>query len=129
MPELPEWLGDSVFPQWEFPMSRSKVPVLYATAASPNKIILSSESFLLIGLIEPQGPFCYITWRKAVLPAAARLSGFQVCTANPERIMSSEMNRRAMSTQEPLNLTTMPVRVVTAIVRISHAVEIGGKSG
>ena len=40
-----------------------------------NKIILSSGSFLLIGLIEPQRPFCYITWRKAVLPAAARLSG------------------------------------------------------
>jgi hypothetical protein len=39
------------------------------------------------------------------------------------------MNRSAMSTQEPLQLTRMQVRVVTAIVRISHAVGIDGKGG
>jgi hypothetical protein len=43
--------------------------------------------------------------------------------------MSNEMNRRAMSTQEPFKLTTMQVRVLTGIARISHAVEIDGKSG
>jgi hypothetical protein len=56
-----------------------------------------------------------------------RVSGFVL--ANPERIMSNEMNRRAMSTQEPFKLTTMQVRVLTGIARISHAVEIDGKSG
>jgi hypothetical protein len=49
--------------------------------------------------------------------------------ANPERMMSNEMNRRAMSKQEPFKLTTMQVRVLTGIARISHAVEIDGKSG
>jgi hypothetical protein len=39
------------------------------------------------------------------------------------------MNRRAMSTQEPFKLTTMQVRVLTGIARISYAVEIDGKSG
>jgi len=43
--------------------------------------------------------------------------------------MSNEMNRIAMPTQEPLKLTRMQVRVVTAIVRISHAVAIDGKGG
>lgn len=43
--------------------------------------------------------------------------------------MSNEMNRRAMSTQEPFKLTMMQVRVLTGIARISHAVEIDGKSG
>jgi hypothetical protein len=56
-----------------------------------------------------------------------RVSGF--VTANPERNMSNAMNRGAMSTQEPLKLTRMQVRVVTAIVRISHAVGIDGKGG
>ena len=106
-------------------MITAKVPMAFG--GGPNKIILSSWSFLLIGLIEPQRPFCYITWRKAVLPAAARLSEFVL--ANPERIMSNEMNRSAMPTQEPLQLTRMQVRVVTGIIRISHAVGIDGKSG
>jgi hypothetical protein len=43
--------------------------------------------------------------------------------------MSNEMNRIAMPTQEPLKLTRTRVRVVTAIVRISHAVAIDGKGG
>jgi len=29
MPELPERLGDSVFPQWEFPMITPKVPMAF----------------------------------------------------------------------------------------------------
>jgi hypothetical protein len=49
--------------------------------------------------------------------------------ANPERIMSNEMNRRAMSTQEPLKLTRMQVRVVTGMIRISHVVGVDGKGG
>jgi hypothetical protein len=56
-----------------------------------------------------------------------RVSGFVL--ANPERIMSNEMNRIAMPTQEPWKLTSTRVRVVTAIVRISHAVAIDGKGG
>jgi len=56
-----------------------------------------------------------------------RVSGFVL--AIPERVMSKEMNRRAMSTQEPFKLTRMQVRVVTGIAGISHAVEIDGKSG
>jgi hypothetical protein len=43
--------------------------------------------------------------------------------------MSNEMNRSAMPTQEPLQLTRMQVRVVTGMIRISHAVGIDGKSG
>jgi len=43
--------------------------------------------------------------------------------------MSNEMNRSAMSTQEPLQLPGMQVRVVTGIIRISHAVEGDGKGG
>jgi hypothetical protein len=43
--------------------------------------------------------------------------------------MSNEMNRRAMSKQEPFKLTSMQVRVVTGIARISRAVGIDGKSG
>jgi hypothetical protein len=56
-----------------------------------------------------------------------RVSGFVLQTLR--EIMSNEMNRSAMSTQEPLKLTRMQVRVVTAIVRISHAVGIDGKGG
>jgi hypothetical protein len=55
-----------------------------------------------------------------------RVSGFVL--ANPERIMSNEKNRIAMPTQ-PWKLTRTRVRVVTAIVRISHAVAIDGKGG
>jgi hypothetical protein len=54
-------------------------------------------------------------------------SGFVL--ANSQGIMSDEMNRSAMSTQEPLQLTRMQVRVVTGIIRISHAVEGDGKGG
>jgi hypothetical protein len=61
---------------------------------------------------------------------AARSGPFsEFVLANPEGIMSSEMNRSAMSTQEPLKLTKMQVRVVTGIIRISHAIEIDGKGG
>jgi hypothetical protein len=43
--------------------------------------------------------------------------------------MSNKLNRRAMLTQEPFKLTATQVRVLTRIARISHAVEIDGKSG
>jgi len=56
-----------------------------------------------------------------------RVSGLVL--ANPEKIMSNKMNRRAMLTQEPFKLTTTQVRVLTRIAPISHAVEIDGKSG
>jgi hypothetical protein len=49
--------------------------------------------------------------------------------ANPERIMRNEMNRIAMPTQEPLPLTTLRVRVVTAMLGISRAVAVDGKGG
>jgi hypothetical protein len=58
---------------------------------------------------------------------SSRVSRFVL--ANPEKIMGNKMNRRAMLTQEPFKLTTMQVRVLTGIARISHAVEIDGKSG
>jgi hypothetical protein len=56
-----------------------------------------------------------------------RVSGFVL--AKPERIMSNEMNRIAMPTRVTLKLTRMQVRVVTAIVGISHAVAIDGQGG
>ena len=43
--------------------------------------------------------------------------------------MSNSMNRSAMSTQQPLQLTRMQVRAVIAIVGISHAVGIDGQGG
>ncbi|PYT98485.1 MAG: hypothetical protein DMG34_21655, partial [Acidobacteria bacterium] len=60
---------------------------------------------------------CYFTWRKAVLPAAARVQ------------RARKMTRNAMTMQGSTGSVRVQVCVVPGIIRISQVVEIDGKSG
>jgi hypothetical protein len=96
------------FPRQRFPSFRR---------SALDKPFLSGESFLLIGLIDRHGPFCYFTWRRAVLSAAA---GTQ---------KELGMNRSATKTKEPMKLARMQVRLARGIVAIRNVIVIGGKCG